>query len=938
MRKILNYGLIAILGLMTVMAPSCTKDLEDDIDEIRTQMTPLEAKIKAVETRLADLTSIEAEIKATKDKITTIEGQIPTLATKADLTALTTRVTALETWKVTVTTQLESIETQLGAITTANGALEEKLTAEILRIDGQFTAMTGKLETMENDIITKVDAKYADEIAKIAGIETRVGELEATMIIVKAASENAETADNARTEYEKIRNEIETAITNGVSAEELETAILGVEGKITTINSNLTAINADIDAIKGRIQAINFISDYADGKATVNSIERAIYSDLVLRFRVYPAAKAAELAKLFTTKPTSFLLNLNSVLETRATVETPELKIVSIVADLAKTGDIIVTACPNAAFKTSAEKTFSLSLDVVTEVKEGSTIALENTSSNVVAVHTNVIANKDILYTKKDSKVGEAIASEFEIEYRDITTVVAVEKDVLPAVTTSNNLIGFLKGYNFSGTYTSKVTKVALNEATGVEVTTSNVEELQTAAASEGFTLDIANGTVKVIKNDESKIGKKITLTIEGKIGETVVSSEGTVTVTIIPSTTERIYDAVVRTWDKELTTNSIEFDLVELATLLGGDMTVEKLATELSAINFTINGVDADKFSLAKVLPNHTKLRLLVRSTTSWSNQEYSEIVLKKELADKRMLQLVIPSITLKLPTITLTKAGGYWSTDGSKLYVKGTYDPAVGTSVFKMEGDLTNGFGPNRKTLEDMGVTLEFSLIDGTNLQNNWVLNSTNQVLTFKSFKTSDQPRVKTMLVYTDRTGRKQTLDVKEFDNVLVNPISPISPKITYEGTVDYTSANSTKLFNLDDMIRFTEVLRDQQLRTSSNNETKNQKGYYIENLTGFSDTFKSYDQFGLSTGPDYIDGAKYSIGSVKYASGATMDEATENNIKTGVSQLEKGKIAFDYGGIPINSDVVITINVTIANKWGTSTGAIKVNIKSNVPAENR
>lgn len=945
MKKILNYGLIAILGVMTVLAPSCTKDLEDDIDEIRTQMTPLEAKIKAVETRLADLTSIEAEIKATKDKITVIEGQIPTLATKADLTALATRVEALETWKGTVTTQLESIETQLGTITTANSALEEKLTNEILRIDGQFTAMTGKLETMESDIISKVDEKYAAEIAKIAAIETRVGELEATMIIVKAASENAETAENAKAEYEKIRKEIQDAIANdGVSAEELEEAISGIDTKITAINEKLTAINADITALKGRIQSINFVSEYADGMASIFTHQglTGVTGDMVMKFRVLPAAQAAS----FTKESVSF--QLDQALRTRATT-TPSLEILSVTSDPA-TGEVFVTARPtNMVVNTLS--TYNLSLVIKN--------ALDNASSNVFAIaEPKEIKTTDTKYTLKSTQRGDAQAKEFEIAYNDTKTYMFDEEFVLGVFSNSKFMNTIEKhGFDNVGFYVTEIGSTVHNNGTAFTstvITDSNKAEIVAGVSKSNFAIDFPAGSIKLSSNDEKFAGNVLTFKVIAKIDGVEISTSEEFTVKIIAAPTVKYtYPSIISEWAQ--TPVAINFDLTKIA-IASGVSVHDIIAALQNANTVTYDGQTitdapfsvtvAASGSLLTLTPT-THAKWFDNKTTTDVDNVYNNIVIKTTNATTlRNFEITIESIKLQLPVITYSKIGVLWD-ENNNMIVAGKYtDGASGITAFEMSGNLNVGMALPQGVTLPAGVKLEFEEV--ANLINGATINSNGNIV-FNTYLTGKHTvRVQAKLVF----GSVAEIPVAGFENFSVKPAAVITGlKNTLEGkTVDLTTAKD--VVNLENLIQYKDTKRSLDLRAVPTTVTDQTSYFKTTEVTGagkYATSSQPCYLFGLTndiatTSDHYYDnetyaakmfGTFYELGDITYADGTALDPASLAAVKTAITfgarnSANNGIITVDFSNIQLQAKLKATIKVKVCTFWSEETTTIPVTLQ--------
>lgn len=909
-----------------------TADIAKNAEAIAKNGTEIEKNAAAIAENAA---AIAKNYQTYLEKMIRINGAISDLAMKDGIL------------EKAIADAAEDAKAEYAKIRTEIATEKAALEALITGVQNELALVQGRMVTVEQDILD----------LKNAGIElgNRIGTVESD--IAGIITKNMELATAISNET-KAREEAINAINAKLDGEDgLIAKVAAIELAINKINENLTAINGKIELITGRIQAINFISDYADGKATVSSIESNSgtignstptgifeFSNMSLRFRVYPADKAAELAKLFLTKPENFLLNLNSVLTTRAAGDAPVLNIVSITADAAKVGDIIVNARPNSIFAINAEKTFSLSLDVKTEALEGSTVVLENTSSNVVAVHNNIIPNANVDYTSDTTKVGHTIIDKAVIPINDKVRVVEIDKDFILGVFASDKFTKSFADYGFE--FTTNMFKVTIFD--GTNTTTYELTEAVAAAKVAGFKLDVDAKTVSIDPSAKSTmIGNTITMItcVYGKnsTGTKLHIKDSKVIVEIGSVEVPVVYEAVEYTWAQDLLAvyKTMTFDLDRIATATG--LTKTELATEFTPTNMVPSTETNVNFGIYNQ-SGTDNFNLFARKVASWNNKEYTDVVLTKTLADKRKLVVTIKKITLKLPTISLAKAPLRWSNDLSTMLVQGKYSGAVGKrDGFKMDGDLTQCYETTPLTLP-LGVRMEFDIVQVDTPT--WVMNADNQNIEIAKFNPdTDGGRLKvnTFLVYTTTTGNSDPIKVTAFVGAteLVNiPAAPVNPLLNIEKVgngVVYTQSNEGKEYDLDSLISLKSLAYNtKELRQArpTTNPANNQTDYYVvfaADDNTFAASFKSYDVFGLSEGAAYTKGAIFTVGDMKYTDGTEVSETDRRSIANGfdATMLESSVLKYLYNGITVNKDVTVTINVKLYNFWGVSTGSIPVKI---------
>lgn len=370
--------------------------MEVQIGKLETDLKALKDRVAALESKpTTDLNDVKAAIEANKKAIeaaqTTIGGIQGTIKGISDrLDGIGTETGAVKNY----------IDNALGELnTTISGQITSSIAAAVASLQSEYAQadadLATRIETLEG--IDHVDqADYNQLKIDFASLEQTVGD--ATKGLVKDLADlnvtvsnlisNALAAKGPGTIDDAIATQITATLENSeVIKEAIATAISELTGRVDKIE-------ADLDAVLQRIQSIVFVPQYKDGNGTtivpVYTINNA-NGTVEMTFRIAPADKAAELAKL---DPKYFSFYQEEELQSRATRET--FTAIEVRAGV-NAGTIVVKAqvSPNLAANTGGSY-YPVALKLATSKNYGTEEAPNNKPVNDVTTEYFNVRVKDV--------------------------------------------------------------------------------------------------------------------------------------------------------------------------------------------------------------------------------------------------------------------------------------------------------------------------------------------------------------------------------------------------------------------------------------------------------------------------------------------------------------------------------------------------------------
>lgn len=358
--KSVNDQLSSIKSSISTLETAKT-DLNTLITNAQTQLQSLQNKINA---NTADITTIKAQIVTLTASITALQTQSQSLSAEIDALQALSNTYATKTWAqatfATLTAQTD-LAGKVSAIQTTLAGLQTKDTS----LQSQIDALTSKLTTTENSIKSWVSTQ-------LTGYYT-IGQMDGKLDAIKAmltldATKNAtysellKEVDARKQAIIDLRTEITAAYQSAINdaiqqnglvtntqLAEVATKVTNLETKVDDIVGRLVAVETTVANLIARIQSIVFVPEYNDGKATINFAKIGVgttnyTAPSVLKYRVYPASAAMQIAKCYADslkKNKSILYYDLQTVITRQPAD-PVLKIFDVKGDV--DGVLTVTA------------------------------------------------------------------------------------------------------------------------------------------------------------------------------------------------------------------------------------------------------------------------------------------------------------------------------------------------------------------------------------------------------------------------------------------------------------------------------------------------------------------------------------------------------------------------------------------------------------------
>jgi len=185
MKKFFRMALVFALAGATLMYTGCTKDYDEDINNLKSEITSLQSSHAAdVAALQSSINSLESAYKsadaAIKDLVgvntTAISNLKTSLGTaEADIKDLKTKVAALETALANTNAALADAKTEL------QNEIATKISALKAELEGKISTLDAKVDAVKTELITYTDSKYTDAISKLNAAKS---DLEAAIAVL----------------------------------------------------------------------------------------------------------------------------------------------------------------------------------------------------------------------------------------------------------------------------------------------------------------------------------------------------------------------------------------------------------------------------------------------------------------------------------------------------------------------------------------------------------------------------------------------------------------------------------------------------------------------------------------------------------------------------------------------------------------------------------
>lgn len=528
--------------------------MEVQIGKLETDLKALKDRVAALESKpTTDLNDVKAAIEANKKAIeaaqTTIGGIQGTIKGISDrLDGIGTETGAVKNY---IDNALGELNTTIsGQITSSIAAAVASLQSEYAQADADLATRIGTLEGIDH-----VDqADYNQLKTDFTSLKNTVGD--ATKGLVKDLADLNNTVSNliSNALAAKGPGTIDAAIATQITAtlENSKVIEAAIAKAISELTGRVDKIEADLDAVLQRIQSIVFVPQYKDGNGTtivpVYTINNA-NGTVEMTFRIAPADKAAELAKL---DPKYFSFYQEEELQSRATRET--FTAIEVRAGV-NAGTIVVKAqvSPNLAANTGGSY-YPVALKLATSKNYGTEEAPNNKPVNDVTTEYFNVRVKDITSSIPNQTFNE------DVEYIDVTEKAfdsfTVEATSSPSVLTLANC-GF--------TQNLKLYRIECGAGNWIEVSSTKQADKDAIAAElkdKGF--ELVEGGVKLSSVNINKVGKVLNVQL---IDNAIFGTTGT------PAIPAKIFNATY-TVTRNTVSATIDYAAITKAKLQSGSST----------------------------------------------------------------------------------------------------------------------------------------------------------------------------------------------------------------------------------------------------------------------------------------------------------------------------------------------------------------------------
>ncbi|MDR2822819.1 MAG: hypothetical protein LBV58_04725, partial [Acholeplasmatales bacterium] len=241
-------------------------DLQDQIDELKSENTSMQARLDELETAK---TSILQSIAVLVSKDSTHEERLTALETAKD--SLLVQVTNLSELASTTQTQVTHLEELVSTLTTSL----TDITSRTSQLETQLEALTNSVSALE-EFASSAAPSIANYGERLGEIETKLGELDeelsltnnSILSLVETVEEINEHLDLVDTYILDINGEIlsitgELVIVDG----HLQT----LDGQIVTVSGDIDGINGTLVVIDGRIDSVVSTVNLLDTKVSTEA-------------------------------------------------------------------------------------------------------------------------------------------------------------------------------------------------------------------------------------------------------------------------------------------------------------------------------------------------------------------------------------------------------------------------------------------------------------------------------------------------------------------------------------------------------------------------------------------------------------------------------------------------------------------------------------------
>lgn len=737
--------LLTVVLARTMLGTVGCKDYDDDIDSINQKIDQIEkVKLPGIEEQIGKVQQSIPDISALTASVSELQKNVKDLDKKLadELKTIGDKLAAVEATAKDYSEQKGTFA-KSSDITTLRTDLERAV-SKLSGLETKDTNLENAIKDLTSSDKLAWQGKTFDEyVASLGYVKTAYSTDKAQQAVLDAITKDNE---NYNAEYvaalvELVKNAEVTSGKETIKVSDLAARQSAYKKQMDALELRVAALEVRIDELIGRIQSIQYVPEFADGKATVAYSKigsEIIYSNVVMTYDVRPADKAEVLAGALSNNPAYVSFIFREVAMTRAEAPAPALTIAGITADKTK-GTITVTAKPenfDAAFVAAAPQdaiSYSAALKIeVPATDKGADDKVGHADSiSRTTAYTNLAPKAEMVleYALKDTTEGstkllkEGETLNLEIAYDNVAGIKpfesfeAVYADSEGKTYTDKELQD--KGYATAKAFTGATVKFEYADASAGKIEaadnatfaiTSDADYKKVVVAmqpdKDSSVKDFTATGAWDFSYGEGDDAGKLAVTTVIKVGKTTISRSMTDQTAVwnYKQSVANTYDSNIDIFtpvllvDGKLSTEHASFNaMLDAFTQAGGTPKITVTAADApettisdAVIGITAKGSGADEMNIAKISlnPSNMEWGKTYKVVAEYEFDAYTYIFTANAVKLDGLSQ---KEFTYTIPAETLTIAKGTGNVE--KTYNADALYTANKTVIDKYFGDDEKG-----------------------------------------------------------------------------------------------------------------------------------------------------------------------------------------------------------------------------------------------------